>query len=216
MQLSTLNGPIFKEDEIDNDGQMRAAFLNNYLESFLSTFSTTTQIKDHEFLNLASLIENLMASANMKKLNLLNGQYVDVFFNFVCVFVINCFKAEKNCTDSFESKKYLESYEKILISWTSITSCIDLSKAQEDLLFKNYSQSIISGFVESRLSNIENMNSNILSEDIDINNDNVDEESLDDNENSDDNDDLQCYKEVLYSFGEFAKYSLDYSLPMLS
>ena len=188
---------------------MRAAFLNNFLECFLSTFVNLSQLKEHEYLNIASLVENLMAPVNMKKLNLINGQLVDAFFKASCAFVISCFKAEKTCMDSFESKKYLESYEKILISWTSITSCIELSEAQENLILKSYSQTILSGFVESRL------NTASIDENIQLSSDINDEESHDENEDSSE-DDFHCYKEVLYSIGEFSKYSLDYSLPMLS
>lgn len=45
IQLSTLNGPIFKDDELTiqyeagGSGPLRVQFLNNFLESFLSTFS---------------------------------------------------------------------------------------------------------------------------------------------------------------------------------
>jgi len=40
IQISSLNGPIFKDDDSENGGtQARLEFLNNFLQSFLNTFS---------------------------------------------------------------------------------------------------------------------------------------------------------------------------------
>ena len=40
IQISSLNGPIFKDDDSENGGtQARLEFLNNFLQCFLNTFS---------------------------------------------------------------------------------------------------------------------------------------------------------------------------------
>lgn len=54
----------------------------------------------------------------------------------------------------------------------------------------------------------------IKKENIKLADDGVDCESIDDDDSAED--DLHRYKEILYSLGEFAKLSLDYSLPMLA
>ncbi len=140
-------------------------------------------------------------------------QHVSTFFDLVCAFVTSCFKAEKLCIDSFESKRILESYEKVLISWTAIKSCLDLSEMQKDLIYKMFSRKIFNGFIESRLNNLEeNTIFRFQEEEILIKNNKSD---TSESENDLDND-FDCYKEVLYSIGDFAKYSLDYCLPVLS
>lgn len=97
-----------------------------------------------------------MSPMNVKNMTSLNGQLVEAFFNLVCGFAINCFKAERACEDSLESKKYLESYEKVLVSWTSLKNSLDLTdpanKQFSLIVFKNYSQTIVEAFIQSRLS----------------------------------------------------------------
>ena len=54
-----------------------------------------------------------------------------------------------------DSKKYLESYEKILVAWTSIKDTFALDQDIEQangFIFKNYAQSIVDAFMQSRLS----------------------------------------------------------------
>jgi hypothetical protein len=198
-----LNGPIFtKEDAINNSDQIRALFLNKYFECFVSTFSDSSGVQIHEYLNFASLIENMIASKNIIHINL---QLVDAFFGILCCFVIKCFK-EETILDTFES------YEKVLIAWTSIKSFITLNQLQEELIFQKFSQTIFNGFIETRLNNFEKNNPTAFQEEIILNNDKSDG---DESDNCPDND-LDCYKEVLFSIGVFAKYSLDYCLPLLS
>ena len=190
-------------------GTTRALFLNKFFECFLSTFTVSNHMKIFEYFNAASLLESMMASKNISHIHL---QQADNFFNYTCSFVTNCFKIEKYCTDNFESKQILDSYEKVLISWTAIKR-LDLNEVQQDLIFKKYSPAICNGFIESRLNNLEkNSMSRFIEEEIFINHDSIDE---DDSEKCSD-DDFEIYKEVLYSIGDFAKYSLDFCLPMLS
>ena len=51
-------------------------------------------------------MENLMLPVNIKRVNLINSQLVEAFFNIVCGFVINCFKAEKACVVSLSYTKF--------------------------------------------------------------------------------------------------------------
>jgi hypothetical protein len=101
-------------------------------------------MKEYESFNFACLMENIMSPCNTKKFHRINPQLIEAFFNIVCAYVTNCFKAEKACTvskfiffnyfieynminrslfiikDTLDSNKYLESYEKVLIAWMSI------------------------------------------------------------------------------------------------
>jgi hypothetical protein len=80
-----------------------------------------------------------------------------------------------------------------------------------NLIFKNYSQTVLEAFVQSRLS-LYNFEAD--KENIKLNDDGVDCESIDDDDSAED--DLHRYKEILYSLGEFAKFSLESCLPMLA
>ena len=119
--------------------------------------------------------------------------------------------------DPLDSKKYLESYEKVLISWTSIKDILFFndqtsnSNEYSNLIFKNYSKTIVEAFLQSRLSSYC---FEADKESIQLNNDGVDGESIDGEDSSED--DLHSHREILYSIGEFSKYSLDFCLPMLS
>ena len=57
-------------------------------------------MKDYESFNFACLMENILSPSNTKKFHLLNPQLLEAFFNIVCVYITNCFKAEKVCTVS--------------------------------------------------------------------------------------------------------------------
>ena len=77
--------------------------------------------------------------------------------------------------DSFDSKKYLESYEKVLVAWTSIKDALDDGNENEIfhsanssfadgsqsshgrrisgvLMLKNYAHTVVDAFLQSRLS----------------------------------------------------------------
>lgn len=81
-------------------------------------------------------------------------------------------------------------------------------------IFQKYAQTLVDGFLQSRLSsfNFDQDKETIQLQSAD---DGVDCESLSDDDMGD-SDDLHRYKEILYSVGEFAKFSLEYSLPTLS
>jgi hypothetical protein len=57
-------------------------------------------MKDYESFNFACLMENILSPSNTKKFHLLNPQLLQAFFNIVCVYITNCFKAEKACAVS--------------------------------------------------------------------------------------------------------------------
>lgn len=57
-------------------------------------------MKDYESFNFACLMENIMSPSNAKKFHRINPQLVEAFFNIVCAYVTNCFKAEKACNVS--------------------------------------------------------------------------------------------------------------------
>ena len=58
-------------------------------------------MREYESFNFACLMENIMSPANAKKFHRINSQLLEAFFNIVCVYVTNCFKAEKACTVSY-------------------------------------------------------------------------------------------------------------------
>ena len=55
-------------------------------------------MKEYESFNFACLMENIMSPCNTKKFHRINPQLIEAFFNIVCAYVTDCFKAEKACT----------------------------------------------------------------------------------------------------------------------
>jgi hypothetical protein len=108
----------------------------------------------------------------------------------------------------------MESYEKVLNAWISLKSIVeeDENSATQLPYLTCYAQMLVEAFIESRLS----LNAFISGDkEIQLTDDGVDSESIDEDEASSE-DDLHRYKEVLYAIGEFARYSLNYSLPVLA
>jgi hypothetical protein len=224
-QLSTLNGPIFRDDE-----SQRILFLTHFFQCFLQTFMSF-EMKHYESFNFACLVENLLTFSNIKYFHFLDPQLVNSFFDLIFTFVVKCFKAEKQCSNNKignindnnddgddDNNVYLESYEKILIAWTSIKNLInnedDEQQQQQfkpDIILKKYSQNIFDSFVQSRLSSLNRIDNSETIQLNDIDEDNGDGDSDDSTE-----DDLNRYKEVLYAISDFSKYSLDHCLPILS
>jgi hypothetical protein len=62
----------------------------------------------------------------------------------------------------------LESYEKVLISWTSIKDILSMNEESANsneylnLIFKKYSKPVVEAFVQSRLSYFGNETDNVL------------------------------------------------------
>ncbi|CAF0887255.1 unnamed protein product [Brachionus calyciflorus] len=215
IQLSTLKGTIFQDDF---EHRLRIEFLINYIQAFLNTFQHNP-IKDYESFNVSCLIENLLLQSSLKHIALINSGLVENFFGQVTSFLVNCFKAERACEDPTDSKKYLESYEKILISWSNMKDSLgydeqssnEIDKKQFELLYSKYAFQIVEAFIQSRLSYQEDHeNIQILSTGSDL------ESIASEDDLCDDDDDLHRFKDILYSIRDFARQSLELSLPLIA
>jgi hypothetical protein len=125
------------------------------------------------------------------------------FFDFVTQFVINCFNAEKNFDN--DNKKYFDTYEKILLALTRF------KEYKNGELFKKYSKPILDSFIQSRL--LTNNEFNELNFNINKNINNYDTELIDEDLVEDD---LQRYKDILFTISEFSRFIPEYCVPLLS
>ncbi len=214
IQLSTLNGPIFNDDfttTITSNSNLRTNFLASFIQSFLSTFSKS-QLRRHESLNYACLIENILSTANVKRFQEIDCGLVEALFTLICQFVVECFKAERG---SGEDKVFLESYEKVLIAWVAIKDTLEIKpQSMFEFIFKNYAVLVFDAFLESRLSSFGDGNGE-KSEIVQISDEDGSDGS-DDDDDDDGSDDLHRYREVLYAIGEMSRFGLEKCLPTLA
>ena len=107
-----------------------------------------------------------------------------------------------------DTKKYFESYEKVLLAWTRIK---DLKNGY---LFKKYSKLIIDSFIKSRLIDDDLGQFDYLNNKTKFNlATNADTDSIDDDITEDD---FNYYKDVLFAITEFARCIPEYVVPLLS
>jgi len=213
IQLTTLNGPIFNDDfnttTTPTTKTLRASFLSSLLQSFLATFAKS-QLRRHESLNYACLVENLLSTANVKQFAAIERGLVEALLTLVCQFVVECFSAERG---SGEDKVCLESYEKVLIAWVAIKDTLEMGpgSALEEFVFKKYAVGVFDAFLESRLSGSGWPESGREEEIVACEEDGGESEGEDDGA-----DDLHRYREVLYAIGELGRFGLEQCLPTLA
>jgi hypothetical protein len=156
-----------------------------------------------------------MMTFNQNDYEQLNDNLVEMFFGIVTQFTVNCFHAERLQEKSENHKKYFESYEKVLISWSRIK---DLKNG---MVFKKYSKTIVNAFIQSRLSDADDLNSlsdntngqKILHISLNKPSGDFDTDSINDDIAEDD---FQYYKDVLMILSEFALCIPEYCLSLLS
>jgi hypothetical protein len=191
--MSTLSGPIFHDDS-----QAKQNHLKFYIQNFIECFSLN-QIQEYELLNYSAIMENLLLTYSIDDYAELDVDLVECLFQLVSQFVINCFNAEK--LYDHETKKYFESYEKILSAWTRFK---DLNDGQ---LFRKYAQIVLDSFIQSRLQTNEQINESLFKRS-NNDNDSIDEEIEDD--------DLTRYNDVLFAISEFGRCIPEYCLGLLA
>jgi hypothetical protein len=156
-----------------------------------------------------------MITFNQNDYEQLNDNLIEVYFNIITQFTMNCFHAERLQDKSENTKKYFESYEKVLMSWSRIKDI------RNGLVFKKYAKTIINAFIQSRLSDADDLgvlldNSNgpkLVHMSLKNSSSQFDSESINDDIAEDD---YQYYKDVLVTLSEFALCIPDYCLPLLS
>lgn len=174
---------------------------------FLSSFFFFSgQLQDYELLNLSSLIENLLLTFNLHDYSNIDEAVLKCFFDFVTQFIVNCFNAEKMFEN--DSKKYFDSYEKILMA------LIRFKEFKDGDLFRKYSKPIFDAFIESRLYELNSpVNRHELNFNINKNFDNYNSELIDEDLVEDD---LQRYKDVLFAISEFSRFIPEYCVGILA
>jgi hypothetical protein len=179
-------------------------------------FFLNSSIQEYEILNIACLIENLMITFNLNDYEQLDDGMIEVFFNLMTQLTVKCFDAESIQDKSENTKRYFESYEKILLSWSRI------KELKGGLVFKKYAKTIINAFIQSRLSDVDNLKTLLLDTTSDQkilniranrSSNNFDSESIDD---AIAEDDFHYYKDVLITLSEFASFIPEYCVPLLS
>ncbi|CAL1532791.1 unnamed protein product [Lymnaea stagnalis] len=193
VQLASLNGPIFTDEA-------GPQYLSQYIEGFLQMLSQI-DLQEYENFGIASIFKNLLVMFPIKNFNTLDAMLFKSFIQTLTTLTcsIGRLAAQEESVHK-DNTIYMESYEKLLESWSRIT--LEVDSLPPGTLISPATQ-IFNSYMQCHLASpdgIRNMNADESDEDID----------------ETEQDDRYKFCDQLWCIGALGRVIPEHTVPLLS